>query len=1331
MNWLSSGLRDWSSFWGKLIENVVTERLALCPAPAPRRGCARRQRLLERLEERAVPAYYSLNQASNTLSIDLGTNESLHVSTSGTDTIFTLETGNFFQAGTDSATGDSTNTLTVASADFVDSFSIVNTSASGGLLYLYFEDGGSLLSGAITVNVAAAGVVSHIWSNDFSFTTTGSGNLAMEATRNITLNSSTLTTVDGDITLKGNQGATATSGISTGVDLYAVTIQSTTGDVTLLGRGGTLISNNIGVRIRGQSVVGMGTTGNVTVTGQGGGSSSSGYGVYVYDSGSRITSGGGNVSVTGTGGGTSSGANNYGVYVNTSGEISAGGTGTVTVTGTGGNTSSSSNFGIRLDGTNSKITSSGGDITVVGTARCTNSAASGGAGLYLGSTASIVGVGNANVTIRGQGSAGVTSSYGVTLPSSAAQISAEDGNISIEATAGSYSVDAIYALGTIRTVATGDITIAADKMTLSVVNASVNTVTLKTKTSTGSVKIGLGLTSDASTLGISTNLLSAITAGTLVIGDESIANTIAVSGAFTSVIDTQLVTARNIVFQAGSSWISSTSDLLLRANQGTNATSGDFIGIDLDQATLESSSGDITLQGRGGNGAAGSQYGVRMVGGGTVGVGTSGTVTVEGRGGASAGNSNFGVLVDGASSAIISATGSLGITGTGGGAGTSDQNYGVALIQGGSLSTSGIHSLTVTATGGTASGIHNHGLYLADADSKITNGFGGLTIHAIAGNADSLGIELGSNTLLRTDSNGALLVWADRINLDGAITTNGGPVTLRQYSSGGTIGIRLGGADDATHLGLTADELARITAPKLTIGDATSGAITVSANFVRSSATDITLRSGDAIAISGGQIDTHGGTLEIIPGESLAVGHAGIDLVVDDFALDGDLQIAIGGTTLDTDYSQLKVDGDLDLNGADLVLDGSFSPSGGVFTIVAADNVTGQFHGLSDGDTITFNGKALTIHYTASSVTLTAGEPDLEVEITAPAVAIVGGYLQYTLTIRNVGSADAAQVSLSDVLPPQVTLVSQTQLSGPTFLTIAAGGTITSTIASLASGASASFAVLVQVSPNLTGSGVIHNTVGVSSSTSDPVSSNDSDSVQTSVLVCGFATLPNGADPTKTDLYVGGSHRNDMIRITTASGGRIQVSMGAIRGTFTVDGTIYVYGRGGDDQIQLTAGVNLDAVLDGGLGNDRLSSGSGNDILLGGAGRDSLAGGRGRNLLIGGVGKDVLFSTGCDILIGGTTTFDLNNQALQALLSEWESASAPSIRMANLRGTNGPTGLNGNHYLTPNVTVVNDGAVDNLVGNPSSRSWFFADLASDAKDKLTGKKANEWVETLA
>src|SRR2546430_1437605 len=131
-------------------------------------------------------------------------------------------------------------------------------------------------------------------------------------------------------------------------------------------------------------------------------------------------------------------------------------------------------------------------------------------------------------------------------------------------------------------------------------------------------------------------------------------------------------------------------------------------------------------------------------------------------------------------------------------------------------------------------------------------------------------------------------------------------------------------------------------------------------------------------------------------------------------------------------------------------------------------------------------------------------EADLSVtKADAPDPVAAGDNLTYTITLANPGPNDAQNVSVSDPIPANTSFVSLAQNGGPAFTcsTPAVGGTgtVTCSIATLVSGATASFALVVKVNVNTPDGTVLSNTVTVTSTTTDPVPGNNSDTETTKV----------------------------------------------------------------------------------------------------------------------------------------------------------------------------------------------------------------------------------------
>lgn len=105
-----------------------------------------------------------------------------------------------------------------------------------------------------------------------------------------------------------------------------------------------------------------------------------------------------------------------------------------------------------------------------------------------------------------------------------------------------------------------------------------------------------------------------------------------------------------------------------------------------------------------------------------------------------------------------------------------------------------------------------------------------------------------------------------------------------------------------------------------------------------------------------------------------------------------------------------------------------------------------------------------------------------------------GSNITYLFTVDNGGPDPAAEVVLSDGLPAHTTFVSLAAPPGWIRTTPAVGstGTVTSTISSLAAGATSSLLLTVHVDSATPGGSVVTNTGNVSSSTADPDPNNNS-----------------------------------------------------------------------------------------------------------------------------------------------------------------------------------------------------------------------------------------------
>ena len=142
---------------------------------------------------------------------------------------------------------------------------------------------------------------------------------------------------------------------------------------------------------------------------------------------------------------------------------------------------------------------------------------------------------------------------------------------------------------------------------------------------------------------------------------------------------------------------------------------------------------------------------------------------------------------------------------------------------------------------------------------------------------------------------------------------------------------------------------------------------------------------------------------------------------------------------------------------------------------------------------------------TSSTSATVTGAPDLAVNKTGPASVITGSNITYAITVANNGASAASTVQLTDVLPAGTTFVSLLQNTGPVFScttpAVGAGGTITCSIASLAAGASATFALVVGTSSVF--SGTLSNTATATTASAEGVTANNASTAVITVTQAG------------------------------------------------------------------------------------------------------------------------------------------------------------------------------------------------------------------------------------
>ena len=238
------------------------------------------------------------------------------------------------------------------------------------------------------------------------------------------------------------------------------------------------------------------------------------------------------------------------------------------------------------------------------------------------------------------------------------------------------------------------------------------------------------------------------------------------------------------------------------------------------------------------------------------------------------------------------------------------------------------------------------------------------------------------------------------------------------------------------------------------------------------------------------------------------------------------------------------------------------------------------------------------------------------------------------------------------------------------------------------------------------------------------------------VDVVPFALVPREGDAGVTDLVWGGTPGIDAVFFLPHSSGNVSIVAPLVDSTFVaqidmvsgVNGRVIAYGNSGND-IMVAEFIGLPVVFDGGADADLLMGGRAADTLLGGDGDDLLTGGTRQDdlgdALLGGAGNDVLYGhlgndilrgeAGDDLLIAGRLDYNDVFDALWNVRAEWLSGRSYEDRVANLLGTGTGPRENENYFLTVGQTILEDAAVDTLLGG-EGRDWFVFRLWEDLLD---------------
>jgi trimeric autotransporter adhesin len=572
---------------------------------------------------------------------------------------------------------------------------------------------------------------------------------------------------------------------------------------------------------------------------------------------SSITTAAGDLTLSANAAGTTTGLFE-GVSIGNGASVNSG-TGTISITGRGGDGNEAGNHGIRLDST-STIASLGGHLFLTGQAGGNVGANPAQGGIIV--RGNLTTTGSGNITLHGTGGNATSGNFGVHLFDEVL-VSTVGGNLSVTGVSGpganspGIQIDDFGGIPTVITSTSGAISLSGNGTTDT--SAGIFVLGSGTSIGGGTGNVELTATGDIS-------LTANATIGAIGNGAVSLTST------------------RSISLGSGTRVTAVDGNLTLEANHQLVPDGGDFIGVLVDSAIIESTgTGLVTVRGKGGNEILPSvnvdyQIGVAVRNGGRIIGGTTGTVLVEGTGRQIPNllsDYNYGVQVSDFGSMISSNGASISVTGLGGrglngnygvivendgqitsgGSGNVNEggnnggNNGFSMFNNGDPSSEG--NVTVRGTGG-SEGSASHGVRLQNRGAITHSGAGLLSVEGVAGTGGSFGISLegarNGGASLRSTGSGNIAISTDSLEMassTGVIEAGTNTVSIRQGTNGHLI--NLGGADSQTRLGLSDEELDLITAGLLEIGDINSGEVSVSAAITHRN--HLTLSSGAGVDI--------------------------------------------------------------------------------------------------------------------------------------------------------------------------------------------------------------------------------------------------------------------------------------------------------------------------------------------------------------------------------------------------------------------------------------------------------------------------------------------------
>ncbi len=870
----------------------------------------------------------------------------------GTDVLIDTEQGN------DNAAGSVTFSNGSASAVGTIHSLTINTSTSG-----------SNNSGAVTLNSVGNAAGQFLSSLTINATNAGSGAAGdVTFTNGITLENDgsfdasgrtiSLSTTNSDVVISGTGTVTliATRDITLS---SGANIQTVNGDLSLEAnqQASPTTGTFVGIRLDNATLQTNGS-GNISLLGKGGNANSFNHGI-VLENGATIRS-------TDTG-------------------VSAG---TISLTGKSGS-GVAENIGVKLSGASTEIQSVDGNISLNGTGGSGTGDRNDGVDVRDGAVIRSTGTAAtaATITITGTAGAGASDNDAVQISGIGSLVVSQAGNIEITGTGGAStgdSNDGVILLDGGQVISTGT-------------GANVASITIN----------GTGGSGTDGNNGVVIEGTDALI--------RSVEGTISLTGGGGTGSDGF---HRGIFLLAGGH-IESTGTGSNAANITLDGTGGvgngdGSRGIQMQTAatTISTVDGDVRVIGNGGSGT-GFNQGIMQFGGTITSTGTTagaGKITLIGGGGSGTGGHDTGVFLFDNEAILMTSNADISVVGTGGGTTASSGNWGIEVS--GIISAGGSGVTNLNGTGGSGSGGDNVGLS-ASSNAKISTAGGALNLFGTSGSgaaSPAFRTSTSGTVAINTDLTGPINIIADSIKI-GSNTTlragNAGSSSLTILPQTNGVAFNIGSTTDnaASTIELSDAELDRINASTINLGNANTGAITVSNAISRPNATNLNLTAGSNkdIAFSGGTagLNANGGNVTLTNSGTGAItsGTAPNDIIANRVALtSGNGGIGASGNPLSFDANQLVTNSSGNANqflkeAGSVLIDvagltagtGTIQFSGGTFTLNGSNRIadstlldvpsgaTFKLNGfLETVAGLTGNGSVLNGSATAGSLTLSS-----------------------------------------------------------------------------------------------------------------------------------------------------------------------------------------------------------------------------------------------------------------------------------------------------------------------------------------------------------------------